>query len=178
MARNTTLAMILRRRRRLRRFSSTIAPASIRADYGVRSSRSVISITRYSASTICASVSRRCCSLTRQPPYPGRYHQPCDQTKTQQASKQESTDHDGEREQADPEDEPRRSEQTHSAVAGLYNEYCASGYSSRLLKNPQAAQYCVKNRLEMLMYWCVHSAFSPILALSCARRKCPWGALT
>jgi len=37
------------------------------------------------------------------------------------------------------------------------------------LKNPQAAHYGVKNRLKMLVYWRVHSAFSPILALSCTR---------
>jgi hypothetical protein len=43
--------------------------------------------------------------------------------------------------------------------------------TSRLLKTPQAAQYCVKNRLTMLMYWRVHSACSPVLALSCTRLR-------
>ena len=41
--------------------------------------------------------------------------------------------------------------------------------TSGLLEKPQTAQYGVKKRLKMLMYWRVHSAFSSILALSSAR---------
>jgi len=54
--------------------------------------------------------------------------------------------------------------------------------TSRPLKNPQAAQSCVKNQLKILMYWHVHCGFSrrwpfwpgttsPILALSCTRLR-------
>ena len=43
------------------------------------------------------------------------------------------------------------------------------------LHKAQTGQYCVKNRLKMLMYWRVHCAFSSILALSCALKEMPLG---
>src|SRR5690606_24527699 len=53
--------------------------------------------------------------------------------------------------------------------AAQYADFLAAGQWPGLRQNYCARQYCVGNRLKMLMYWRVHSAFSAISALSCLR---------